>query len=285
MTGQTREGVLEAAPARPYSGPVPTDELQALTAELMSRPWLDAVYDRYYHQRPTLFRLIAEETRADFRFLLPLAPGARVLEVGPDWGVVTAAFARSHPVTLLDTGRERLDFIRARLTQEGLMASYVVADPAAWPLDAGSVDAVILNGSLARLSEGLAPLKLLQEALRVLTPDGLLYLGAENPRAFRALLAESEAVPVLDYQALLVEAGFQVTSVAWPYPDGPLPEALLSAGPQGALAYYLKAVREPRPPSDPAERLRRLELGAVEVGTQDGFAPAYGLVARKVAAC
>lgn len=253
-------------------------ELAELAAAIAARPWLEVVYDRYYHADPGLFRRIADETRADFRFLLPLQPGARVLEVGPDWGLATAALAREHTVTAVDPSADRLAFIRGRLAQQGLAAELVTAEAAALPFAAAQFDAVVLQAPLGP--------ETLSEAHRVLVPGGWLYGAFENRAGFRAMLGAGGAGESLAAIAARLEAaGFLPPTVYLPYPDAQCPEAFLGAEAGGALAYYLTAVRETRPIQDPGEQVRRLELAAEAAGQGRAFAPAYGLVARKAPAC
>jgi SAM-dependent methyltransferase len=171
-----------------------------------------------------------------------------------------------------------------------------VGSPLALPFADGSFEAVIFNGSFEALAgpdAGAARerhLQALAEASRVLAPGGCVYLGAENRRAFKALIEPVEPparspYTLSDYDDLFRGAGLGPPARFVSYPDHRTPEALLATVSEPALAYYLTAVREARPVQELPERVRRLELEALDEGRMTGFAGAYALVSRKASAC
>jgi ubiquinone/menaquinone biosynthesis C-methylase UbiE len=105
-----------------------------------------------------------------FLALVPIAPGARILELGCGPGATLATIAElAAPARLvgIDIDRELLDRAEARL---GASAELLLGDARALPLPDASFDVVLDFGTcyhIARAGDALA------EAARVLVPGGL----------------------------------------------------------------------------------------------------------------
>lgn len=132
------------------------------------------------------------ESRADWHFLLNLAPEARVLDVGCGWGPVTISLARHYSEVFgIDPNLLTLNFLQIRADQENL-TNIVLAktDPLEWnnlPFEPGFFDLVVLNGVLewvgsARYDKppNFYQRNALLEIKRILKPNGKIYLGIEN---------------------------------------------------------------------------------------------------------
>jgi ubiquinone/menaquinone biosynthesis C-methylase UbiE len=139
-----------------------------------------------------VFDYALNESRGDFRFLLPLNNHSRVLDVGCGWGAVTCAFARtSGEVVAADSNIYTLQFLKIRAEQEELdnikPVNIQPLDDARLPFADSYFDAVLLNGVLEWVGSATKEnrpdeiqKKALKEIRRILKPGGKLYIGIEN---------------------------------------------------------------------------------------------------------
>jgi ubiquinone/menaquinone biosynthesis C-methylase UbiE len=103
-----------------------------------------------------------------------LAPGTRLLEVGCGVGAVLGILGEAFPGVALagvDVEERQLKVARAHLASLGLSAELRRADALDLPFDDASVDHVWMMWFLEHVDD---PVAALQEARRVLVPDGVL---------------------------------------------------------------------------------------------------------------
>lgn len=111
-------------------------------------------------------RLIADGTA--------LPPGTRLLEVGCGVGAVLAVLGQEFPGISLhgvDLEPAQLEFARGHLGRAGVEATLVQADARSLPFDDGSFDHVWMMWFLEHVAD---PVAILEEARRVLVPDGAI---------------------------------------------------------------------------------------------------------------
>jgi len=144
---------------------------------------------RRYHRR---------RFTTDWKFLLPLPRGARVLEIGAGFGDDTLELARAatavHSLVPDDRGGA---LVARRLREHGIgnVAVGVVGDLSGIPLPAGSIDAIALE-DVAAPGFGLTPRTLpaaAAEFARLLAPAGSILVGSRN--SYRALPALRALLP------------------------------------------------------------------------------------------
>ncbi len=190
--GVRRDGLTRLGPELPYWGEIGQAEMAALLQRAERMGWREAVAS----QLPDwLLDSISSPERAAFHELLPIAAGARVLELGAGWGGVAAPLARHYRVVALEAVAERARFLALRRRQDGLRDLEVIqGDGLTAPLAAGQFDAVIANGVLpwvAVLEEWGRPREVQTELLcrlrDLLAPGGVVYLAAENRCAWADL--------------------------------------------------------------------------------------------------
>jgi ubiquinone/menaquinone biosynthesis C-methylase UbiE len=105
------------------------------------------------------------------------APPARVLDVGGGTGVhADWLLADGYDVHLLDVTPRHVEQALDALGSRGLSAN--VGDARRLPFPAGSVDAVLVLGPLYHLQDRADRVRALEEARRVVRPDGVVAAAA-----------------------------------------------------------------------------------------------------------
>jgi SAM-dependent methyltransferase len=108
---------------------------------------------------------------------LPPAP-LRILDVGGGTGVHAAWLANDgHHVHLIDPVPRHVEQARRRTTQHGRITAEL-GDARNLSADTASFDAVLLFGPLYHLTERANRVRALQEAARVIRPDGVVFAAA-----------------------------------------------------------------------------------------------------------
>ncbi len=163
--------------------------LARLRAKFAGTTWEDTLQD------------LVDPTRAGWKFLLDLHPGARVLVLGPTWGAAPIGLARTcAQVVVLDGALERLQLCQQQAHGAGLenLIFGRVMDPLRLPLADGSIDLVVVPG-LAEWFQAVAGTRaisqtcgsdLLRELRRLLAPDGQVYLATDHRNGIARLLGE-----------------------------------------------------------------------------------------------
>lgn len=150
-------------------------EVQEIVRISEAQGWAQAAHDCMRQRNHRAYRLAVDEYGAHLRFLLPVGPASRVLQVGCNWGALAINLAQCTAATIaMDDRPSRLRFVAARQRAAGLAGLHLVCGGPSpkLPFANGVFDAVILSGS-----RGVARLP---EARRVLRPGGWLLLAVAN---------------------------------------------------------------------------------------------------------
>lgn len=199
--GQTypvRDGVVSVTAADYYYNTVPREQTRQFLSAAQAVGWDKAFY-QLQSDRPreaeSLFQGVLGFERAGWKYLLPLGPTRRALDIGCGWGAISLALARScGEVASMDMTRERLLSLKSLADLEGMHnITFVHGGDAALPFPDGHFDAIVLNGVLEWVPENRAgrprevQVQFLREAARLLTLDGIIYVAIENRLAARYL--------------------------------------------------------------------------------------------------
>lgn len=178
-----------------YYGVIPQEVMRDCLQQAETVGWREAVEKCVAPDYPNRAKMMSDDTRADWRYLLDLGPDKRVLDAGAGYGTLSFAIARDvESVWAAEKTRERFDFIRLRARQDGVRnVNPVCADVLAMPFGPGSFDVVIVMGVLEWLGlsrEGNPrdiQLGFLRDLHEILTASGQLVLGIENRFGIAAL--------------------------------------------------------------------------------------------------
>ena len=115
-------------------------------------------------------------------FPLPPGAGARLLDIGCNWGRWTIAAARvGYRATGLDPKPKAIDAARRVAEQLGVEAGYVVGDGRQLPFEDDSFDVVFSYSVLQHLAKADVRV-VVSEIRRVLAPGGTAWLELPNAR-------------------------------------------------------------------------------------------------------
>ncbi len=198
-----RHGIPFFDDGTPYWGEIPQENMRDIVALARERDWrgVEAYLDEKFPKRKTF---VYGDMRADWRFLLPVQPGWRVLEMGCGWGTHTMALARNGAeVFSQDATAERVEFLKHWSARQDCSGVHpVVCRAPRLPYADESFDLVVMNGFLEwvacaypeDVNPRAAQLAFLKTAHRLLKPGGYIYVGIENRLAnqyFRGSLDHS----------------------------------------------------------------------------------------------
>lgn len=170
-------------------GEIPEAEMIQVNELAQKIGWRKAIDETVKGPYPQVHDDMTDKARADFRFVLPLQPRSKVLDVGAGFGTISFGL-QPHCgwVTAVEPIAERAKFIEIRRSQERLQNMEVaIADGLDLPFSPETFDFIVVNGCLGRV--GLADptmnprvlqRKFLARLHRLLRPGGAVYIGIEN---------------------------------------------------------------------------------------------------------
>ena len=199
---QFREGVPSFAAKDYYWNEVPRWHMQEVIAVAKTHGWQTALYDVLKPEGSEVHATIGDERRVDWKFLLPLTPEDRALDLGCGWGAAAVALSKTcKEVIAMDATWERVHFLDIRCRQQSLSNLYPIhgGDTLDFPFPEGYFDLVVLVGVLEWLGESYpelspraAQIKALSNLHTILKPGGSLYIGIENRIGYDYLMGRPD---------------------------------------------------------------------------------------------
>ncbi|MHA7965773.1 class I SAM-dependent methyltransferase [Paenibacillus sp. CAU 1782] len=302
-----------------YYSDLDEDTMKSLIENCSKHGWRKTITD-FFKSKPFLLRIIADDARADWQYLMPLNKSSIALDIGAGWGTITMPLARNvGHVVALDGTLDRLEFLLERAKQEKINNLTVVhADIFDNPLQGNQFDLVSFNGVLEWLGVGGEgdpkdiQLKALKIAYDLLKPGGFLYVGIENATGFKYVIGEPDDhtnikfISYLDresanklslsqngteyrtytyskagYHNLLSETGFKNIEFLYPYPDYKIIESIHNVDERNVSKFLWNSMQF-KAPSDSLEgRVIDLEKVMIEHGDLSPFISSFSILARK----
>lgn len=296
-------------------------EMKRLLEDARERGWYKAVYDAFAVKKDFLYKIITDESRADWLYLLPGVSGMTVLDVGCGWGSLTVPLGRNAlAVNGMDSTYDRIEFAGIRARQEGLQnVSFTCGDILNHPFEDGQFDLVVMNGVLewvGMYGSGGTPQKLQDKALRnawrLLKSGGILYLAIENSIGFKYLMgapddhtqipdityapkAEADALMQkrygmdyrirtctrAEYAEMLQRAGFDKQEFYYPVPDYKLPVYWVPLDDDSPFRYYIKRLKGRVYGSEMEKRVDALERSALKTNSWRDYCSSFSIIATK----
>jgi ubiquinone/menaquinone biosynthesis C-methylase UbiE len=194
--------------------------------------WRTAAHDYMRLRSGRAYRFAVDEYGAHARFLLPLVPGDRVLQMRCGWGALAFNLATGPAlVVAVDDRQNQLRFASARRKADGLATLRMLQGDFAGslPFVDGAFDAVVLSDLVNQSVQQ----RTLREAHRVIRPGGRLLLSVDNPigRWF---------VSYWSLGARLWRAGFREIQFYAPLPSTRAPYIIAPLGRAGVMDYLLR---------------------------------------------
>ncbi len=302
-----------------YYSDLDEDTMKFLVENSRKNGWRKTI-NEFFENKPFLLRIIADETRADWHYLMPLDKNSMALDIGAGWGTITLPLARNiGHVVALDGTLDRLEFLLERAKQEKINNLTVIhADIFDHPLQENQFDLVSFNGVLEWLGVGSEgdprdiQLKALKIAYNLLKPGGFLYVGIENATGFKYLIGEPDDhtsikyISYLDresanqlslsqngaeyrtytyskegYQRLLSEVGFKDTEFLYPYPNYKMIESIHNTDEKNVSKYLWNSLQFNKPYDSLEGRVIDLEKIMIEYADLSPFTSSFSILARK----
>lgn len=174
-------------------------QYQSFRDGLTTKNWQEVAAELYAENNPWLFKIITDQNRSDFLFLLDIKKDDLALDLGAGWGQVTIPLSRFCNVMAVEGNIEKIEIMKTIAKQENRNnIQFVVANIADKIFESEQFNLVILNGVLewiGSFSEGdpvTLQQEVLKEAYRALKSGGTLYIGIENKYGLKYLLGEKD---------------------------------------------------------------------------------------------
>lgn len=144
-------------------------------------------------QFPEPYSFATDLSRANWHFLLSLPKKSKVLDIGAGLGTISEILSNYYEeVISIEPVKERLFFLKKRFEQEGIKNIRLMQMNALeLPFPENSFDLIVMNGVLewVALYSKENPKKVqeqvLKDILKILKPNGYLYVGIENRLCYR----------------------------------------------------------------------------------------------------
>jgi len=267
-----------------YYGEIPQEGMRKFLAEAEKTSVAEAI-DSFlipnFEKGRWLKKYIADDSRADWRFLLEPNPEGRVLDLGCGYGGISIPLADMFgEIVAADPTFERMETVRLRCRDEGIKnIETVQADALNLPFEDKSFDGVVMMGVLEWVAVGKEgkvedlQQKALKEIFRVLKPHGFFVLGIENRFGYNYFLGEGDEHSHLKfttlmprflanwvsrhrsnrsyrtytysyrgYQKLLRQAGFSNLKFWGAIPKYRYPDFVIDFSKSEPLEYYIKSI-------------------------------------------
>ena len=201
---------------------LPDETMNKILDRVKNEPWRKVVFEEVFPINEFLYHIMTDTSRADGQYLLPIKKGSLVADIGAGYGTFAILLAkRGTQVLAIDPSPKRLEFLKECAIQEGVLKyiTLISAHAQRLPLKDKKCDAVIMNGVLEWVGEFSndenvlsSQKKALKEVYRILSNNGVFYLGIENREGLKYLLGAPEDHSGIPYVSLLSRTDADIVS-------------------------------------------------------------------------
>ena len=265
------------------------------------------------------YKIAADESRLDWRFLFDISKESAVLDLGSGFGGISCALSqRAGKVVSMDCSLKRLKLLDIRVKQEGINNIVPVCggDSMRLPFEDKSFDLVVLNGVLEWLAifnpkdnPREVQLAKLKDIHRILKDNGSIYIGIENRIGYVYFLGGKDhnnirftnlmprwmanmyskirlgrpyltyTYSILGYKKLLRESGFSSVDVYAAIPTYRDVFFMAKAGDKKTMGYFFQYLL--RTASLKRKVIAVFSLLLLRLGLFKFLIPEYGITAKK----
>ncbi len=184
-----------------YWGEIPRELMSEVLLNAKSKGWRSAIEFCLQPEHSKLIDYIANEIRADWRYLIPLEKNHSVLDIGAGWGAISAVLSRhSNLVVALERIRQRVEFLKLRYHQDKIDNVQILqTDFSLLPFEENTFDVIVCNGVLEWVGlydDSKTPeetqVMFLNKLATILKPGGYLYIGIENRFSYKQILGSRD---------------------------------------------------------------------------------------------
>lgn len=175
------------------------EQFRSFKQELTRKNWQEVVTELYANINPWFFKIMTNQNKSDFLFLLDIKKNMLALEIGAGWGQVTVPLSQFCNVVTIDANLEKIQILKKIAKQENKNnIQFIVADISDKILEHNQFDLIIFNsipewlGSFSNTDPAALLNNVLNEVYNLLKPEGILYIGAENKYGLKYLLGEKD---------------------------------------------------------------------------------------------
>lgn len=162
-------------------------------------------------QFPEPYSFATDLSRANWQFLLSKKKKNKALDIGAGLGTISEVLSHYYDeVISIEPVKERLFFLKKRFEQDGIKNIRLIqANALELPFPENSFDLIVMNGVLewvALYGKGNPKKiqeKVLKDILKILKPNGYLYIGIENRFCYRNFLGRYDPHAALIFTTLM----------------------------------------------------------------------------------
>ncbi len=185
-----KEGVPFFTSGDYYFPDISESDMDSLLEISRTQGWKAGFHDFLRVIDESAYKIAADESRLDWRFLFDISKESAVLDLGSGFGGISLALSqRAGKVVAMDCSLKRLKLLDIRVKQEGIdnIVPVCGGDSMRLPFPDKSFDLVVLNGVLEWLAifnpndnPRDVQLAKLKDIHRILKDNGSIYIGIEN---------------------------------------------------------------------------------------------------------
>ena len=171
-------------------------EYSLFKEKLQTKNWLEAAGEIYHQNKPWIFKMITNQHRSDFLFLLDIKKDDLALVIDADLGQIAIPLSRFCNVIAIENDPDKIEIMKLIAKQENRNnIQFIHSDIYNAKFETSKFNLIIKNGiekidSLDNKDQLISQQEILNKFYHLLQPGGTLYLGALNKFGLKHLLGE-----------------------------------------------------------------------------------------------